>query len=182
MDLQLEFHFRSTGVTPLSRTYGPLRFPARPFRRFCISVVRGSLSLAAVPGLPGSSTDLSTRGVPNHPGRFAGCFCLLLTNDLVRLPPSRRTGPLGFPIEAESGSLALRLACSPPDSPVPLPRLALVRLHAEQAIYMVNSFQFKRSARLILAYRPKGAEGRKHVTVRNCNKRPQTGESKLKRG
>jgi hypothetical protein len=31
---------------------------------------------------------------------------------------------------------------------------ALVRLHAEQAIYMVNSFQFTRSARLVLAYRP----------------------------
>ncbi len=29
-------------------------------------------------GLPGSSTDLSTRAVPNHPGRSAGCLCLLL--------------------------------------------------------------------------------------------------------
>jgi len=35
-----------------------------------------------------------------------------------RLHPSRRTGHLRFPIEAESGSLALRLACSPiPSSP-----------------------------------------------------------------
>ena len=28
---------------------------------------------------------------------------------------------------------------------------------SEQAIYMVNSFQFTRSARLILAYRPSGS-------------------------
>jgi len=28
--------------------------------------------------LPGSSTDLSTRAVPNHPGRPDGCSCLLL--------------------------------------------------------------------------------------------------------
>jgi hypothetical protein len=41
-----------------------------------------------------------------------------------------------------------------PSPPVPLLRLTLVRLHVEQAIYMVNSFQFTRSIRLILAYRP----------------------------
>jgi len=44
-----------------------------------------------------------------------------------------------------------------PSSPAPLLGRALVRLHAEQAIYMVNSFQFTRSARLILAYRPSGS-------------------------
>src|SRR5207244_5250184 len=30
---------------------------------------------------------------------------------------------------------------------------------SEQAIYMVNSFQFTRSARLVLAYRPSGSVG-----------------------
>jgi hypothetical protein len=34
----------------------------------------------------------------------------------------------------------------------------LARLHAEQAIYMVNSFQFTRSARLILATDRQGAD------------------------
>src|ERR1700738_2531766 len=29
-------------------------------------------------GLPGSSADLSTRAVPNHPGRSPGCLRLLL--------------------------------------------------------------------------------------------------------
>jgi hypothetical protein len=58
---------------------------------------------------------------------------------------------------AESGSLALRLTGSPPDTPVPLLEPTLARLHAEQAIYMVNSFQFTRSARLILVTGRKGA-------------------------
>ena len=49
-----------------------------------------------------------------------------------------------------AGSLSLRLTCSPPDTPAPLPGLTLVRLHAEQAIYTVNSFQFTRSTRLTL--------------------------------
>ena len=148
---------RSTGVTPLLHYYGPLRFPTGPLRRLCIPAARCSLARAAWPGLPGSSTDLSTRAVPSHPGRSAGCFCLLLHQRSVWLHPSRRTGHLRIPIEAEPGSLALRLTCSPPDSPAALRLLALVRLHAEQAIYMVNSFQFTRSARLILAYRPEGA-------------------------
>ena len=90
-------------------------------------------------------------------GPLAACACYF-PSGLVWLHPSRRTGHLRIPIEAESGLLALRLACSPPESsPVPLLKLALVRLHAEQAIYMVNSFQFTRSARLILAYRPQGS-------------------------
>jgi hypothetical protein len=85
-------------------------------------------------------------------GPLAACACCF-TSGLVWLHPVRRTGPLRFPIEAESGLLALRLACSPPDSPIPSLGPTLARLHAEQAIYMVNSFQFTRSARLILAYR-----------------------------
>jgi hypothetical protein len=89
-------------------------------------------------------------------GPLAALACCF-TCGLVWLHPSRRTGHLRIPIEAESGSLALRLTCSPPDSPVPSLGLALVRLHAEQATYTVNSFQFTRSARLILAYRPRGS-------------------------
>ena len=112
---------------------------------------------AARQGLPGSSTDLSPRAVPNHPGRSAGCLCLLLRHRSVWLHLSRQAGHLRIPIEAESGSLALRLTGSPPDSPAPLPKPTLVRLHVEQAIYMVNSFQFTRSARLLLASDREGA-------------------------
>src|SRR5438105_12001593 len=48
-----------------------------------------------------------------------------------RLHPSRRTGRLRIAIEAESGSLTLRLTGSPSDTPVPLLEPTLVRLHAE---------------------------------------------------
>src|SRR5713226_4547788 len=80
-------------------------------------------------------------------GPLAASACCFTSG--LWLHPSRRTGHLRLPIEAESGSLALRLACSPPESlSVPLLEPTLVRLHVEQAIYMVNSFQFTRSARL----------------------------------
>jgi hypothetical protein len=35
-----------------------------------------SLGPSALPGLPGSSTDLSLRAVPNHPGRSDGCLLI----------------------------------------------------------------------------------------------------------
>jgi len=54
--------------------------------------------------------------------------------------------------EAETGSLALRLACSPRKaSPVKLLPLTLARLLVERAIYKISSFQNIRLARLILA-------------------------------
>src|SRR6266498_4172553 len=54
--------------------------------------------------------------------------------------------------EAETGSLALRLACSPcKASPVELLPLTLAWLLAERAIYKISSFQNIRSARIILA-------------------------------
>ena len=84
-------------------------------------------------------------------------MCLLLHQRSVWLHLSRKAGHLPIPLEAESGSLALRLTGSPPDTPVPLLKPTLGRLYAEQAIYMVNSFQFTRSARLILVTDRQGA-------------------------
>ncbi len=144
----------------LSAHYGPLRFPAGPPRRLCLPSARWSLSL------PPCRTSQAPRRIcpralsPTTPeGPLAARACCF-TIGLVWLHPSRRTGHLRIPIEAESGLLALRLACSPPESPAPLLALTLVRLHAEQAIYMVNSFQFTRSARLILVTDRQGAVGR----------------------
>ena len=71
--------------------------------------------------------------------------------------PSRRAGHLRLPKEAESGSLAYGSRVRP-DTPALLAVLTLVRLLAEQAIYMVNSFQSTGSARLILATDRKGAD------------------------
>ena len=102
-------------------------------------------------------------------GPIAARACCFATG-LVWLHPCRRTGHLRFPIEAESGLLSLRLTCSPLDSPAPLLELALVRLHAEQAIYTVNSFQFTRSTRLILAY-PATGRAQRPIIQRRDDKR-----------
>jgi len=48
--------------------------------RCAVMFSRAPLVALASPrqGLPGSSANLSTRAVPNHPGRSAGCSRLLL--------------------------------------------------------------------------------------------------------
>ena len=124
----------STGVTPLLRSYGPLRLPARTAPRLCIPLGRrGRLSFPSLPGLPGSSTDLSLRAVPNHPGRSGECL-------LIASPPVSgfiifgRLATFALRHEAESGSLALRLAgLLPRFPPGGLLRLAPVPLHARMS-------------------------------------------------
>ena len=107
----------------------------------------------ALPGLPGSSTDLSLRAVPNHPGRSGEC--LLIASSPVS----------GFIV---SGGLATSISVTRPNrvrlrygSQVCFPGfrqpdysdpLRFGYMH-ERAIYTVNSFQFTRSARLSLVYR-----------------------------
>jgi len=150
----------STGVTPLPCSYGPLRLPPGPLRRLCLPAARWSLSLPPCRASQAPRPIFPRALSPTTPEGPLAAFACCFTSGLVWLHPSRRTGHLRIPIEAESGSLALRLACSPPESlSVPSLEPTLVRLHAEQAIYMVNSFQFTRSARLILAYRPSGSVG-----------------------
>jgi hypothetical protein len=62
-----------------------------------------------------------------------------------------------------SGSLALRLACSPcKASPAKLLPLTLARLLVERAIYKISSFQNIRSARLILALQRRGGRREKN--------------------
>jgi hypothetical protein len=91
---------------------------------------------------------------------MAACACCFTTG-LVWLHPSRADWPPSYSYRGRIGSLALRLACSPCESlPAPLLKPTLARLRAEQAIYTVNSFQFTRSTRLILAYPTNG----RHVT------------------
>src|SRR5215467_3888053 len=96
-------------------------------------------------------------------GPMAACACCFTTG-LVWLHPSRADWPPSFSYRGRIGSLALRLACSPCESlPAPLLEPTLARLRAEQAIYTVNSFQFTRSARLILAYPTNGRRQRSKV-------------------
>jgi hypothetical protein len=124
------------------------------------------LPFPALPGLPGSSTDLSLRAVPNHPGRSGECL-------LIASPPVT-----GFII---LGRLATSVSVTRPNrvhlrygSQVRVPGfhqkgcpLSLrFRYMHERAIYMVNSFQFTRLARLSLVYpRRKERQGAKENLV-----------------
>ena len=129
--------------------------PGRP----AVMYSHGALvaSASARQGLPGSSADLSTRAVPNHPGRSDGCIRLLLRHRSC-LASSKSGGLATFVFLSRPNRVHLRYGsrvrlASPP---APLLELAPARLRVEQAIYTMNSFQFIRSTRLILAYPTNG--------------------------
>jgi hypothetical protein len=127
---------------------------------------RGALvaSASTRQGLPGSSADLSTRAVPNHPGRSNGCLRLLLHHRSC-LASSKSGGLATFVFLSRPNRVHLRYGSRVrlASSPARLLGLALARLRAEQAIYTMNSFQFMRSARLILAYPTNGRRKRAGV-------------------
>jgi hypothetical protein len=105
-------------------------------------------------GLPGSSTNLSTRAVPNHPGKSDGCVLPLLSPSMAGFIQIRRTGHFHWRNEAESGSRALRLMCSPcKASPTRItPRQRSLGSFDERVISKISSFQLIRLARLRLAH------------------------------
>src|ERR1017187_1827263 len=148
----------SAGITPLPRSYGPAPTPFRaapPVMFFPPGVGRSRSLPVGPPRLLDRSFHARCPQPPRKARRvLAGCF-----PTGIRLHPSRQTGHLRLPNEAQSGSLALRLACSPMPSlrqiDFSIPRL--LGYMFEQAIYLVNSFQFTRSARLLLAHRPSGS-------------------------
>ena len=109
--------------------------------------------LPAPSGLPGSSADLSSRAVSYHPGRSDGCSHPLLPHRCQASPLSGGLATFIFANEAETSSLALRLTSSPQQGFASTGLLppALAGLLVERVIYKVNSFQFTRSARLVLA-------------------------------
>jgi hypothetical protein len=124
----------------------------RPLVMYSLGPSGSGCPFPALPGLPGSSTDLSLRAVPNHPGRSGECL-------LIASPPIS-----GFII---LGRLATSISVTRPNrvhlrygSQVCFPgfhqpdcsdSLRFRYMH-ERAIYMVNSFQFTRSARLSLVF------------------------------
>ena len=100
----------------------------------------------ALPGLPGSSTDLFLRAVPNHPGRSGECL-------LIASPPITGFITLGRLATSTSvtrpnqvrlryGSQVRVPGFRQIDHSIPL-RFSYMY---ERAIYMVNSFQFTRSS------------------------------------
>jgi len=104
-------------------------------------------------------------GSPRFLGRSFHARCPLSPRQVRRLlAPIASPSIAGFRIlgrlathslcnEAEPGSLALRLACSPREaSPAGLLLLTLAWLIVERAINNVYTFQYTRSARLVLAH------------------------------
>ena len=170
----------STGITPLPRYYGPLRIPTVNARRVMDSPP------AALPsakpfrfgfssGLPGSSADLSTRALPNHPGQSHRFLRSFIPGEW-QASPSSGGWPLSFERnEAESGSLSLGSRLRRPGRCLPfalrflartgltphvrLPSRDRPRLHVERAIHMSDSFQSDRSTRLGLAYQRRKDRG-----------------------
>jgi hypothetical protein len=139
--------------TLLSTHYGPLRLPAWAAHGYLFPLaVAARCRAAPLPGLPGSSADLSLRAAPSHPGKSGDCLTHCFIAD-IRLHPNRADCPLPSRNEAETGLLTLRLAGSPFEaSSNGSLRSTLDWLHVEWAIYMVSSFHLTRSAKFRLAH------------------------------
>ncbi len=102
---------RSTVVTRFPATMGPS--DSRQGRAAVMSSRTAFGTITPAPtGLPGSSADLSARAVPSHPGRPDGCLRSLLRHRRRASPLSGGLATLHWCNEAETGSLALRLARS----------------------------------------------------------------------
>ena len=128
----------------------PVRLPAGAAPRVMHSPRALAVCPATPPGLPGSSTDLSSRAVHKHPGESDDCLCPYFVAG-VRLHPKGEDWPLSALPFHEAESVRCRYG-----SRVGLPRLrqrdcslsALGRLHVRWAIYMVSTSQLTRPARL----------------------------------
>ena len=125
---------RSTGITPLPRYYEPLRLPTGAAHAVMFS--HATLGQQpAPPGLPGSSIDLSTPAVSNHPGRVRPLHTPVAWLPMLGFITFGSLATLQKRNEAESSSLALRLTSSPPEaSSAGLLRQTLVWLHVKRAI------------------------------------------------
>ena len=105
---------------------------------------------------PGSLADLSSHAASNHPGRSDECSHPLLPR---QCQASRLSGELAT-FHCLTGPNRVRLRCGlrvrpGKASPEGLLPLALTGLLVERVIYKVNSFQFTRSTRLVLALQRK---------------------------
>src|SRR5579864_7253917 len=105
----------------LSTQYGPLRLPPGPLPRLCIPAARWLLPLPPDRASQAPRLIFSRALSPTTPEGPNRCIRLLLRDSVLSgFIQVGRTGHLRFPIEAESDSLALRLACSPHKSASPI--------------------------------------------------------------
>jgi hypothetical protein len=123
----------------------------------------------APPGLPGPSTRLSSRALPNHPEQPGACMCSLLPHRWQASAPSEEwplllvsRGRIGFACAGLATSLITTVLCrapgciARPDRSVSRSRLpfhAGPELHAERAIHMADTSQSARRIRVSLVHR-----------------------------
>jgi hypothetical protein len=163
-------------------------FPVRPLRSTVITRFPATMSLSDSRPEPPSGYVFPhevglfrSAGPPRFLGRSFHARCPLSPRRVRRLlapissPPIagfRILGRLATPTlchEAEPGSLALRLACSPREaSPAGLLLLTLTWLIVERAINNVYSFQYTRSARLVLAHLSSRSRTKKRLCGPSC--------------
>jgi len=165
---------RSTGITRRPHYYGPLRLPTKPNIGYLFPI---SVDPPAHPA--GESLNWASQvprlicrcpPSPITPGRpMTAHTCCFATDSRLHL--LRKDGHDHLCNEAESGSLTLRLTPSPHRaSTAGSPRQPPARLHGQQAITMVNTFQQTRSARLSLAHRRHGdIQNNKDLFMISCH-------------
>jgi hypothetical protein len=138
------------GRYPLPRYYEPVRFPTRPSGGYGFPPDVGSRRLAGSPRFLDRSV-LTRRLLP--PRKVRRVLLPVASPSMSGFTTVWRAGHLPWHNGAESSSLALRLASSPQQgfARADCSPLALAGLLVERVIYKVNSSQFTRSARLILA-------------------------------
>jgi hypothetical protein len=159
---------RSTGITPLHHYYGALRLPVMA----TIQVIDSLSSLSAFTrhrdGSPKFLTNLSLRASFNHPGWPSGYKFPLKSPLVTGFTISGKLAANKLCNEAESSSLALRLATSLSKGSHPSSRLAKSKppvclpdrvtpnrrpqLHVERTINMAGTLQPARLAKLCLAH------------------------------
>ena len=142
----------STGITPLLSYYGPVRLPTRATKGLFLSQ-RCCGWGHTLPGLPGSSTNLSARAVPYHPGEPDSCIRPLLhcrhwASPILDGWPLSQSITRSKRVRLRYGS-RFRLTRL---RQIRLPCPTLDRLLVKRTIYKVNSFQFTRLTRLCLAH------------------------------
>ena len=139
---------RSTIITRFSATMG--LSDSRPMspHGYLFPQCAGRVAASTPPGLPGSSTNLSLRAVPNHPGKPGDVMLPLYSLTGGRLHHLRQAGRLPthvtrpnrvhFRYGSQVRFARLRLTG--------LLRCSLAQLHVERVIHMVDSFHSTRFA------------------------------------
>ena len=159
------------GHYPFPRYYGPLRLPASASSRLCFPRdCRASAATSRAAGYPRFLDGSFPARCPHSPRKARQVLLPVASPPVSGFIISGGLATFNRVTRPNRVYVTLRLAGSPFEaSSVRLLARTLDWLHVEQAIYMVNTFQFTRSARLILALQ--SSQKRKPTSSGNWNRR-----------